>query len=94
MPNFQARVVVTLRPSVLDPAGEAARSAAARMGVDGINKIRIGKSIELELNAPDEKEALLRLELLSDQLLANPVIENWAVEISSSDIDTIDGVQA
>ena len=83
MPHFQARVLVSLRPSVLDPAGEAARSAATRLGVDGIEKLRIGKAVELELEAPNEVEARRRLELLSDRLLANPVIENWSLELQS-----------
>ena len=52
MPHFQAQVLVSLRPSVLDPAGEAARSAAQRMGVEGIQKLRIGKSIHLDIDAP------------------------------------------
>ncbi|MFL0769031.1 MAG: phosphoribosylformylglycinamidine synthase subunit PurS [Prochlorococcus sp.] len=84
MPRFQARVLVSLRPSVLDPAGEAARSAAARLGVEGIEKLRIGKAVELELDAADESEARRRLELISDRLLANPVIENWSLEMISS----------
>jgi len=83
VPHFQARVLVSLRPSVLDPAGEAARSAATRLGVDGIEKLRIGKAVELELEAPNEVEARRRLELLSDRLLANPVIENWSLELQS-----------
>jgi len=84
VPRFQARVLVSLRPSVLDPAGEAARSAAARLGVEGIEKLRIGKAVELELDAADESEARRRLELISDRLLANPVIENWSLEMISS----------
>ena len=72
---------MSLRASVLDPAGEATRSAAKRLGVRGIEKLRIGKSIDLELEAPDENEARRRLELLSDRLLANPVIENWSLEL-------------
>ena len=80
MPHYQARVLVNLRPSVLDPAGEAARAASNRLGVDGIRKLRIGKSVELELEAPNEIEARKRLELLSDRLLSNPVIEDWSIE--------------
>lgn len=82
MPVYQARVQVSLRPSVLDPAGEATRAAAARLGVAGVQKLRIGKAIELELEAPDRATAQAQLELLSDRLLANPVIENWTLEIS------------
>ena len=81
MSNFKAQVLVSLRPSVLDPAGEAARSAAKRLGVDGLSKLRIGKSIEIEIEAPNENEARRRLELLSDRLLSNPVIEDWKLEI-------------
>jgi len=84
VPRFQARVLVNLRPSVLDPAGEATRAAAVRLGVDGVSRLRIGKAVELELEAPDEQEARRRLELLSDRLLANPVIENWSLELQQS----------
>ena len=70
VPRYQARVLVRLRPSVLDPAGEATRGAAERLGVEGISKLRIGKAVELELDAPDAEEARRRLEVLSDRLLA------------------------
>jgi phosphoribosylformylglycinamidine synthase len=82
VPVYQARVQVSLRPSVLDPAGEATRAAAARLGVAGVQKLRIGKAIELELEAPDQATAQAQLELLSDRLLANPVIENWTLELN------------
>ena len=84
VPRYQARVLVHLRPSVLDPAGEAAKGAAVRLGVDGINKLRIGKAVELEIDAPNEEEARRRIELLSDRLLANPVIEDWTLELQDS----------
>jgi len=80
VPRFSARVQVSLRPSVLDPAGEATRAAAARLGVAGVTRLRIGKSIEVELEAADLEAAQAQLELLSDRLLANPVIENWCLE--------------
>ena len=69
---------------MLDPAGEATRAAAARLGVDGIQKLRIGKAIELELLAPDRATAQAQLELLSDRLLAIPVIENWTLELAEA----------
>ncbi|NDC33819.1 MAG: phosphoribosylformylglycinamidine synthase subunit PurS [Synechococcaceae bacterium WB9_2_112] len=83
MPLYRARVQVSLRPSVLDPAGEATRAAAARLGVDGISRLRIGKAIEVELEAEDSERARAQLELLSDRLLANPVIENWQLDFIS-----------
>ena len=82
MPLFKARVLVSLRPSVLDPAGEATRAAAQRLGVEGVKRLRIGKAIEVDLEAPDRAEAQARLDLLGDRLLANPVIENWIVDLA------------
>lgn len=81
MPHFHARVQVSLRPSVLDPAGEATRAAAGRLGVEGVTRLRIGKAIEVEIEAPDQATAQQRLELLSERLLANPVIENWTLDL-------------
>ena len=84
MPVFHARVQVSLRPSVLDPAGEATRAAAVRLGVHGVKRLRIGKAIEVDLEAPDRATAEAQLHLLSDRLLANPVIENWVLEINEA----------
>lgn len=69
---------------MLDPAGEATRAAAARLGVEGVRRLRIGKAIELELEASDRPTAQAQLELLSDRLLANPVIEDWTLELSEA----------
>ncbi len=80
MSLFKARVFVHLRPSVLDPAGEATRSATKRLGIDGVTQLRIGKSIELEIEAVDKEDARSKIELMSDRLLANPVIEDWTLE--------------
>ena len=66
---------------MLDPAGEATRAAAARLGVGGLRKLCIGKAIDLELEADDLATAQSQLELLSDRLFANPVIENWSLEL-------------
>jgi len=82
VPLFKARVLVSLRPSVLDPAGEATRAAAERLGVEGVRKLRIGKAIEVDLEALDRADAQAKLDLLADRLLANPVIENWSVDLT------------
>ena len=79
---FRARVFVNLRPSVLDPAGEATRSATKRLGIDGVTQLRIGKSIELEIEASNKEEARSKIELMSDRLLSNPVIEDWTMEFN------------
>ena len=64
----------------MDPAGEATRSATKRLGIDGVIQLRIGKSIELEIEAADKEDARSKIELMSDRLLANPVIEDWTLE--------------
>ena len=85
MSNFQAKVEVSLRSSVLDPAGEATKSAAIKLGIKGIRKLRIGKSIDIEIEASNQDEAKQQIELLSDRLLANPVIEDWSLQLNTID---------
>ncbi len=85
MSNFQAKVKVSLRTSVLDPAGEATKMAALKMGIKGLNDLRIGKSIDISIDASNEHEAREQIELLCDRLLSNPVIENWSMKINSTD---------
>ena len=70
LPRYQARVEVQLRPSVLDPAGEATRSAAARLGeLKDSRALRIGKAIVLSLEAADAKQAEAQVGVLCDRLL-------------------------
>ena len=64
----------------MDPAGEATRSATKRLGIEGVTQLRIGKSIELEIEAVNKEDARSKIELMSDRLLANPVIEDWTLE--------------
>ena len=77
MSQFLVKVFIRLRPSVLDPAGEAIKSAANKLGVDGINSLRIGKLIETELEANHENDVKEKIELLCDRLFANNVIEDY-----------------
>ena len=77
MSQFLVKVFIRLRPSVLDPAGEAIKSAANKLGVDGINSLRIGKLIETELEASHDNEVKEKIELLCDRLFANNVIEDY-----------------
>ena len=78
---YQAKVYVTLRPSVLDPAGKAVRAGLSHMGYDNVSKVRIGKYIEVDLTAADEAAAKEQLDKICDQLLANPVIENYRIDV-------------
>jgi phosphoribosylformylglycinamidine synthase len=81
--TYQARIYVTLRPSVLDPAGTAVQSGLKHMGYDNVRQVRIGKYIELTLSAANEVAAQEQLDQICDQLLANPVIENYRFELAA-----------
>ncbi|MFM1841283.1 MAG: hypothetical protein RLZZ490_14 [Cyanobacteriota bacterium] len=81
--SYHCRIYVTLRPSVLDPAGTAVQSGLKQLGYDAVEQVRIGKYIELTLSAPDQATAEQQLDAMCDQLLANTVIENYRFEISA-----------
>jgi phosphoribosylformylglycinamidine synthase subunit PurS len=79
--KYHARIYVTLRPSVLDPAGTAVQSGLAHMGYADVESVRIGKYIEVNLSATDETQATQQLDEMCDKLFANPVIENYRIEL-------------
>ena len=76
---MKARVHVMLKNGVLDPQGEAVRHALGAMGFDGVNGVRQGKVIELDL-ADGTTEATVNE--MCEKLLSNMVIESYAVEMS------------
>ena len=79
--RFSVKVYVRPRPEVLDPQGEALSRALRALGfpVDGV---RVGKLIQLQLEAADRRDAEGRLRAMCEQLLANPVIEDYQWELS------------
>ncbi|HEY9740901.1 MAG TPA: phosphoribosylformylglycinamidine synthase subunit PurS [Coleofasciculaceae cyanobacterium] len=79
--KYQARIYVTLRPSVLDPAGVAVESGLKQLGYENVEQVRIGKYIELMITATNEDKAREQLDRICDQLLANPVIENYRFDL-------------
>ena len=78
---MKARVYVTLKPGVHDPQGKAVANALKGLGFGGIGEVRQGKLIELELADADPAAARPRVEEMCRQLLANPVIETYTIEI-------------
>ncbi|HAQ35738.1 MAG: phosphoribosylformylglycinamidine synthase [Maricaulis sp.] len=78
---MKARIHVFLKPGVLDPQGAAVAGALKTMGYDEVTEARQGKLIELELSGTDAAQAETRVKEMCDKLLANPVIENFTVEI-------------
>ena len=77
---MKARVVVTLKKSVLDPQGQAVSRALGTLGFSEVKDVRLGKIIELDLDAKDAAEARKRVEQMCEKLLANLVIEEYRVE--------------
>lgn len=79
---MKARVTVMLKNGVLDPQGEAIRHALLGLGFQGVNGVRQGKVIELDLAATDRAAAEAEVGQMCEKLLANTVIESWRVEIA------------
>jgi phosphoribosylformylglycinamidine synthase len=79
---MKARVHVTLKPGVLDPQGTAIGHALNSLGFTGVGDVRQGKVIELELAETDASKARSQVEAMCGKLLANPVIENYTIELA------------
>ncbi len=78
---MQARIKITLKHGVLDPQGKAIENALASLGFSGVNDVRQGKYIEVDLADQDEASARAQVEKICKDLLANTVIENYAYEL-------------
>ncbi|SIS74570.1 phosphoribosylformylglycinamidine synthase subunit PurS [Insolitispirillum peregrinum] len=78
---MKAKVHVTLKNGVLDPQGKAIQHALGSLGYEGVNDVRQGKFIELDLAETDPAKAKAAVEAMCKQLLANTVIENYSIEI-------------
>jgi len=74
---MKAVVTVMPKPAILDPAGVAAGRAMEHLGLKGVRSVRIGKSIEIEIDNTDEKQ----LHEIAHDLLSNPVVEDYKLEI-------------
>ncbi len=79
---MKALVTVMLKTGVLDPQGEAVRRALGTLGFEGVNGVRQGKVIELDLAATDRAAAETEVKAMCERLLANTVIESYRVEIA------------
>ena len=78
---MKARVRVFLKPSVFDPQGSTVAQALKRIGFEEVMNARIGKTIDLELDATDRETAKKRVAAMCEKLLANSVIESYSIEI-------------
>jgi phosphoribosylformylglycinamidine synthase len=75
-------VNVTLKPGIADPQGQTIEKALPALGYGGVHQVRVGKMIELQVDASDPDDAKRRVEEMCEKLLANPVIEAYEVTIS------------
>lgn len=80
---MQARVFVTLKPSVFDPQGTTVAEALHTLGYATVRDVRQGKYFELEIDAVSADEARRLASEAADKLLSNPVIESYRIEVTS-----------
>ena len=79
---MKAKIKVTLKNGVLDPQGKAIEGALGSLGFSGVNSVRQGKFFEVELAETDKARAEVLLKQMCEKLIANTVIENYAIELA------------
>lgn len=82
---MKARITVYPRPEILDPQGRAIRDALARAGFDTVRELRAGKSFDLDLTGADPGAARAELEEICSKVLANPLLESFAIELEAGE---------
>ena len=82
---MKATIYISLKNGVLDPQGKAIESALGQLGFDGVDNVRQGKMIELELVDTDANQARGRLQEMCEKLLANTVIENYDIRLNDAE---------
>jgi phosphoribosylformylglycinamidine synthase len=80
---MKARIHITLKSGVLDPQGKAIQSSLGSLGFAGIENVRQGKYIELDIAADDRAAANQQLTQMCEKLLANTVIENYTIDLET-----------
>jgi phosphoribosylformylglycinamidine synthase subunit PurS len=81
MTSYRFAVNVTPKPGILDPQGRAVEGSLGHLGIEGVSAVRVGRRVELTVDAPDEAAARAVVERLASELLSNPLIEAYTVEI-------------
>ena len=85
MTTYLASIRVMLKPLVNDPQGLAVAGGLRDLGYDGVQSVRVGKRIELTLDAPDAAAAAATAREMCERLLANPVIEDFELDVAEAD---------
>ena len=81
MPDFRFAVAVMPKSGILDPQGRAVEQSLGHLDVDGVRDVRVGRRVELTVQAPGEEEARAMAARLAEELFSNPLIETYAVEL-------------
>lgn len=81
---MKAHITITLKTGVLDPQGKAIANALGALGFGGVDGVRQGKFIELDLDEQDPEQARAKVTEMCEKLLANTVIENYSFELQSA----------
>ena len=81
MSSYRFAVAVMPRDGILDPQGRAVETALPHLGIEAVSAIRVGRRVELRVEAADQPAARAVVERLATELLANPLIESWAIEV-------------
>lgn len=84
---YKATIAITLRPSILDPEGKTVHNALTNLGYESVERVRMGKRAELWIEADDEATARQIATDTCEELLANPVTENFEIEIEEATPD-------
>ena len=79
---MKAKITITLKPGLLDAQGKTIQSALDSLGFKGIQEVRIGKYVEIELNHTRQAAARQEIERMCRKLLANPVVERYHIELT------------
>ena len=89
MTSYRYAVNVTPKPGILDPQGRAVEGSLGHLGIEGVSGVRVGRRVELSVDAADEVAARAVVERLASDLLSNPLIEAYDVELRGEASSTV-----
>jgi phosphoribosylformylglycinamidine synthase len=81
---YRAQITITLKPTVLDAQGATVERALHNLGFESVDGVRMGKYVEVTLEAADSDAARRQVEEMCQKLLANPIIEEYRIEVTSA----------
>jgi phosphoribosylformylglycinamidine synthase PurS subunit len=94
MGSFRYAVSVMPKEGILDPQGRAVELSLPHLHVEGVHGVRVGRRVELTVEAPDEASSHATVDRLAGELFANPLIESWTVELVAAASSTVGGSAA